>query len=182
MLLRLHVAGSGEIVIDFRSHAYGWNSSLDVFPNDPEYVHVETEVIAADAPSPFDSAARDLDSLLWKVGFHSFDAAPASWLPSGERSRLIRWPNLTEFSISLDQVRMTAMLGNAFATAGELAAAAGTSPADAQRLVNAYSLMGILTHAPIEVAPAPVVAEPATDADPAPTRGLLQRLRARLGL
>jgi hypothetical protein len=39
---------------------------------------------------------------------------------------------------------MIAMLGNAFATADELAAAANTSPGDAKRLINGLVVAGIL--------------------------------------
>ena len=70
------------------------------------------------------------------IGYTAFGDEPAPWLREGDRYRLRRWPALAELNITLDQVRMTAMLGNAFATADELAAAAHTPPTDARRLVS----------------------------------------------
>ena len=76
-----------------------------------------------DAPS-FELPGRPLDPLLWSIGLHAFGDEPAPWLVPGYRYRLRRWPALSGIAVDLDQVRMIAMLGNAFATADELAAAA----------------------------------------------------------
>jgi hypothetical protein len=73
------------------------------------------------------------------------------------------------------------MLGNAFATADELAAAAKTSPADARRLINGLVVAGILRRssgAPaLEAAPTPRDAM----ASGHPTTGLFARLREKWG-
>lgn len=172
VLLRLDVVGHGSIAVDFRHHAFHWETPLERFPEDPGAVLVETHPTTADAPAPFDLPGRDLDGLLWLVGQHAFRDRAASWLWGDDRYRLTRWPNLAELPISLEQVRMTAMLGNVAATPAELADAVGVPVGEAQRLINAYSLMGILRSAPAEAAPV---------AQPTPVRGLLGRLRQRLG-
>jgi hypothetical protein len=58
---------------------------------------------------------------------------------------LSRWPNFTEHVSPLTQMRMTAMLGNMYLNAEELAAAAEVDQTEAQALLNAFSLMGVLT-------------------------------------
>lgn len=172
VLLRLDVVGFGSLLVDFRHHAFEWETPLERFPEDPGAVLVETHPTTPDAPAPFALPGRDLDGLLWLVGQHAFPTRPATWLWNDDRYRLRRWPNLAELPISLEQVRMTAMLGNAAATPAELAAAVGVPLEVAQRLINAYSLMGILRSAPAEAAPV---------AQATPVRGLLSRLRTRLG-
>jgi hypothetical protein len=172
LILRLEAPGYGPITIDRRSHAFDWMSSLSEFPPEPSEVLVETQVTTADAPSPFALPGRTLDPLLWLIGYNAFGGAPASWLRPGERYRLSRWPNLTELAISASQVQATAMLGSVFADATELAAATHGRVEDAQRMINAYSLIGILrSTAAVDVAPPLVI--PAT-------RGLFRRLRDRL--
>lgn len=172
VLLRLDVVGFGSLLVDFRHHAFEWETPLERFPEDPGAVLVETHPTTPDAPAPFALPGRDLDGLLWLIGQHAFPTRPATWLWNDDRYRLRRWPNLAELPISLEQVRMTAMLGNAAATPAELAAAVGVPLEVAQRLVNAYSLMGILRSAPAEAAPV---------AQAPPVRGLFSRLRTRLG-
>lgn len=172
VLLRLDVVGFGALMVDFRHHAFEWETPLERFPEDPGAVLVETHPTTPDGPAPFELPGRDLDGLLWLVGQHAFRDR-ASWLWSDDRYRLTRWPNLAELPITLEQVRMTAMLGNVAATPAELAAAVGVPVESAQRLVNAYSLMGILRSAPAAVAPVAQATPPA--------RGLLARLRTRLG-
>lgn len=176
MYLRLDVSGHGLLSIDFRHHAYDWGTPLELVPERPATVLVETHPTFPGAPALFALPGRDLDPLLWIIGRAAFGDAPAPWLEAGRRYRLARWPGLSELSITLDQVRMTSMLGNGFATAHELAAAAGVTPAEAQRTMNAYALLDILRAAPdAPSSPAPVAAESAT------RRGLFARLRSRLG-
>jgi hypothetical protein len=172
VLLRLDVVGFGSVAVDFRHHAFHWETPLERFPENPGAVLVETHPTTPDAPAPFELPGRDLDGLLWLVGQHAFPTRTATWLWADDRYRLRRWPNLAELPISLEQVRMTAVLGNAAATPAELAEAVGAPLEVAQSLINAYSLMGILRSAPAEAAPV---------ARPAPERGLFARLRARLG-
>jgi hypothetical protein len=180
MTLRLDVAGHYAIVIDFAFNAFEWAGSLEDFPQDPDRVLVETRPGLPDIPS-IELPGRPLDPLLWSIGFHAFGDEAAPWLIPGHRYRLRRWPSLSGIPVSLDQVRMIAMLGNAFATADELAAAAKTSPADARRLINGLVVAGILRRssgAPaLEAAPTP----PDAKASAHPTAGLFARLREKWG-
>jgi hypothetical protein len=175
MTLRLDVAGHDVIAIDFAYNAFEWSGSLGDFPEHPATVRVETRPGLADAPT-IELPGQPLDPLLWSIGLNAFDDEPAPWLVPGYRYRLRRWPSLTGVAIDLDQVRMIAMLGNAFATADELAAAALTPPRDAWRLVNALSVAGLLRRSSGAAAP-----ELAMQAHSAPASGLFARLRERWG-
>jgi hypothetical protein len=141
-------------------------------------VHTGLETVFAGEGSPpmFELPGQDLDGLLWQIGLNSFDGAPAFWLAPGERYRLTRWPNLTQHSHNMSQVKMIAVLGNAYVSTAELAAYTGVDLGDAQRLVNALSLMRILSRS--AEAPAVVVA-PQTAA--VKRQSLFGRLRKRLG-
>lgn len=183
MTLLLDVAPNGSaahetITIDFAYHAYEWAGSLGDFPAAPESVHIETRPGIPDAPS-IDLPGHSLDPLLWLIGFHAFGDEPAPWLLPDHRYRLRRWPSLSDLTIDLDQVRMIAMLGSAFATADELAAAAHTPPADARRLVNALSVVGILRRS--MGAPALDAGAGPREARPTSTHGLFSRLREKWG-
>jgi hypothetical protein len=178
MVLRLDVADHGTVVIDFAFNAFEGPLSLADFPAHPVSVHVETRPAQPEQPS-VTLPGRPLDSLLWMIGYTAFGDEPAPWLREGDRYRLRRWPALAELNITLDQVRMTAMLGNAFATADELAAAAPTPPTDSRRLVHAFSVTGILRRS--AGAPALEAAVPAAAAEASRSTGLFSRLRERLG-
>jgi hypothetical protein len=175
MLLVLEARGHGPIVIDFRHTAFAWEVPLDCFPVEPESVGVQTHPVRPGDPALFELPGRNLDALLWMIGLNSFEGALAWWLPADRRYRTTRWPNLTELVHTPQQLRMIAMLGNAFLTPDELAAASGSSPAEAQRLLNALSLMSILRSSATAPAVAPR-AEPAI-----PSRGLFRRLLEKLG-
>lgn len=175
--LRLHVDGHGVITIDLAFNAYEWSRSLSDFSLTPDSVRVETKPGQPDAPS-IDLPGRPLDPLLYAIGWRAFGDEPAPWLVDGHRYRLRRWPSLSELAIGLDEVRMIAMLGNAFATADELAAAAQIPPSDARRLVNALSVAGILRR----TATAPALDAEAGSRGGAPaSTGLFARLRKKWG-
>jgi hypothetical protein len=175
--LRLHVDGYGTITIDPAFNVYEWSRSLSEFSLTPDSVRVETEPGLPDVPS-VELPGRPLDPLLYAIGWRAFGDDPAPWLVDGHRYRLRRWPSLSELAIGLDEVRMIAMLGNAFATAEELAAAAQIPPSDARRLVNALSVAGILRRT--ATAPALDAAAGSREAPPAST-GLFARLRQKWG-
>jgi hypothetical protein len=175
MFLRLEADEHPPLVIDFRHHAFEWAVETGDFPVHPLEVLVETEATTAEAAPLFSLPGRNLDSLLWHIGLHSFAGMAASWLRPADRYKLTRWPNLTEHAHTLTQMRMTAMLGNVFLTADELAVAAGVELDEAQSLLNAFSLMGILQTSGQELPVTPVV-------EAVPQRGLFDRLRERLGL
>jgi len=177
MFLRLRVDGHPSLLVDFRHHAFDWATTAEHFPTDPSRVIVETEPTTESAPALFLLPGRNLDSLLWMIGLNSFGDTSASWLRPGDRHRLLRWPNLSQLRHTVAQMHMTAMLGNAALTVPELASIAGVTVADAQRLINALSLMGIL-EATRDQTPPPVAAASEVVAPPT---GLFARLRARLG-
>jgi hypothetical protein len=178
MFLRLEPAGFGPITIDFRHHAFEWGTPLSEFPDEPATVLVETEPTTADEPPLFELPGSNLDRLLWVMGLHSFQDDGAFWLRSGDRFRLSRWPDLTTLEHSMDQMRMIAMLGNIALTVEQLATAADVPLADAQRLINALSLMGVLESS--AETSAAVIEQPVPAAST--HRGLFSRLREKLGL
>jgi hypothetical protein len=172
MLIEMH----GPLLIDFRNHAFSWSTPLDQFPVDAVHTRLETEPTDADAPPYFELPGQDLDDLLWEMGINAFGGAPAYWLPPDERYKLTRWPNLTRHSHNLRQMRMMAVLGNTYASTAELAQLAGVEELEAQRLINALSLMRILSRSSVAVA----VAVP-TQTAAAKRQSLFARLRKRLG-
>ena len=173
MVLRLGFDGHEPLLIDFQHRAYRWATPLENFPSDPGAIQVETEPVYPGAAPLFEANGRDLDGLLWMIGGAAFPGQPASWLRAGESYRLTRWPNITAFGITPDEVRMTALLGSGYFTASQLALQSGVTTTEAQRLLNAFSLMGIL-HS--------VVGEPEPVRPPAARSGLFRRLRDRLGI
>lgn len=178
MFLRLRVDDHPSLLVDFRHHAYDWSTPIERFPSHPANVDVETEATTESAPALFVLPGRSLDGLLWMMGLNSFGDLPASWLRPGDSYHLVRWPNLSQLRHTVAQMHMTAMLGNAALTPAQLANVAGVTLADAQRLINALSLMGILEASRGPEAPEPVSARRVIDT---PAHGLFARLRVRLG-
>jgi hypothetical protein len=176
MNLRMLIEMHGPLLIDFRHHAFSWSTPLEQFPVDAVHTGLETEATTDDAPPFFELPGQDLDGLLWEMGINSFGGAPAYWLPPDERYRLTRWPNLTQHKHTMQQMQMMAVLGNTYASTKELATLAGVEESEAQRLINALSLMNILSRS--AAAPAAEVA-PQTAA--AKRQSLFARLRKRLG-
>ncbi|MFC5503540.1 hypothetical protein ACFPJ4_14930 [Lysinimonas soli] len=198
LILRLRVADRGALTLNFARHCFTGDIPLDALPVDSVAILVETGV-----PAPADAVEYDLDPLLWLIGTRAFPDEPAPWLAPSERYHLVRFPNLRPLPIGLDVVRMTAILGNAYANADELAVAARVPLADARTVINGYSLVGILTASSgaampaaaaqpgpaaaaepsrVETAPADAAAAPdAARTDP-PKPGTLERLRGKLGL
>ncbi|HEX4058844.1 MAG TPA: hypothetical protein VHX87_11075 [Galbitalea sp.] len=172
MLIEMH----GPLLIDFRHHAFSWSTPLEIFPVDAVHTGIETEPTGPNAPPYFELPGQDLDDLLWEMGINSFGGARAYWLPAGERYRLTRWPNLTRHRHNIQQMQMMAVLGNTFVSTSELAKLAGTEESEAQRLINALSLMRILTRTS-EAPAAEVVPQTAA----AKRQSLFGRLRKRLG-
>lgn len=174
--LEMHIEMHGPLLIDFRHHAFSWSTPLHMFPVDAVHTGLHTVPTSPDAPPFFELPGQNLDELLWEMGINSFGGAAAYWLSPDERYKLTRWPNLTQHSHNLTQVRMIAVLGNGYASVAELAAFAGVDVSDAQRLINALSLMRILSRSVAAPAPALVAPTPA-----AKRRSLFDRLRTRLG-
>jgi hypothetical protein len=174
--LKMNIEMHGPLLIDLRHHAFSWSTPLDIFPVDAVHTGLETEPTSADAPPFFELPGNDLDGLLWEMGINSFGGARAYWLPPDERYKLTRWPNLTQHSHTMRQTQMIAVLGNTYASTSELAALAGVEESEAQRLINALSLMRILARSAAAPA-APVVTQTAA----AKRQSLFGRLRKRLG-
>jgi hypothetical protein len=174
--IRMDIEMHGPLLIDFRHNAFSWSTPLEYFPVDAVHTRLATVPAGPDAPPMFELPGQDLDGLLWVMGINSFGGDAAVWLPKGERYKLTRWPNLTRHSHDMRQVQMIAALGNTYATTAELAAFAGVELSEAQRLINALSLMRILSRSAVE--PAPVVAAPTAAAK---RQSLFGRLRKRLG-
>ncbi|MEO6115887.1 MAG: hypothetical protein ABIP33_05835 [Pseudolysinimonas sp.] len=172
MVIEMH----GDLLIDFEHHAFSWSTPLQHFPVDAVHTGLLTIPGGPEAPPLFELPGQDLDGLLWQMGINSFDGAPAFWLSPGERYKLTRWPNLTQHSHDMRQVKMIAVLGNAYVSTSELAGYAGVELTEAQRLINALSLMRILSRS-AEAPAAPVVRETAADK----RQSLFGRLRKRLG-
>ena len=176
MNLKMNIEMHGPLFIDFEHRAFSWSTPLEHFPVDAVHTGLETIAGGPGAPPLFELPGQDIDGLLWQIGLNSFDGKPAFWLSPGERYRLTRWPNLTQHSHDMSQVKMIAVLGNAYVSTEELAKYTGVHLTDAQRLVNALSLMRILSRS--AEAPAAVVV-PETAA--AKRQSLFGRLRKRLG-
>lgn len=174
--LRMTIEAHEPLLIDFRYHAFRWATPLEQFPVNAVHTGLQTIPTGPNDPPFFDLPGQHLDGLLWAMGLNSFDGKPAFWLTEGDRYRLTRWPNLNQHAHNLTQLRMIAVLGNAYASVAELAAFTGVEEAEAQRLINALSLMRIL------VASAAEPAVPIPPPSAAATRdSLFTRLRKRLG-
>jgi hypothetical protein len=176
----IDMTGYVPITIDFRYRALHWDRPIRSLPPAPLDAAFQSIMIEPDAPLPFNLPGQGLDALLWIIGKNAFDGEPAPWMRRDERYRLQRWPNFTELSHSLDHMRMTAQLGNAFLNAEELSVLSGMSRDETQRLLNAYSLMGLLQIS-VEARAAASAVAPTQPNTPAPT-GLFGRLRKKLGL
>ena len=174
ILMFLEAPGLSPIVIDFDRNIYAWDLPLHDVPAEPAHVDVQTRPIPVGEPLLAELAGRNLDELLWVIGLNSFDGALAWWLPANARYHMPRWPNLTVLPHNSAQMRMVAMLGNAYLSPNELAGAGATSIREAQRLLNALSLMGILQSSSTRPEPLPVAQFVA------PRHGLFRRLFERL--
>jgi len=172
-IVLVDLADGSTIVIDWGRKDYWWHGASMV-PIEPTITNVRL-YRGAGARLPYMvEQPDDLQTLLWHVGIHAFPNAIAWWFADAARYRLSGWPDFTSVAHTPDQVRMTALLGTAPFTAGELAVAAGVDLVDAQVLLNALSLMALVREIPIEVGDEPIVIAERP-------RGLFARLRARLG-
>lgn len=176
MFLKMELDAHGPLLIDFRYHAFAWSTPLSDFPANAILVGLETEPTDLAAALLFDMPGQNLDTLLWLIGINSFDGQRALWLAPDERYKLSRWPNLTQHAHTMRQMHMMAILGNAFLSVSELAAMAGVAESEAQRLINALSLMRIIEHS--TDVPAVEVAE----TESGKRESLFTRLRTKLGL
>jgi hypothetical protein len=166
ILIALSVPGHNPIGIDLRSSTFVWDTPLEEFPVEPGSVHVSTYPIELEDPG-FAGDSRGLDLLLWMIGLNAFDAR-ATWLRAGDKYRLKRWPDYDAFPHTADELRLIKTLAQGLMTVDKLAAKAKVSTADAQRVVNALSLMGALRR--IEPTDAAPIQPPVTPEYDTPTR------------
>ena len=148
----LHIAIEGQtiLIIDPMYKAYTWNVPLNDFPTVIGRSTYEVVKVAAGDPPALQGAGSDLAPLLWLIGINAYSGEPAPWLRKNERYKLMRWPNLTEFNLSLDQIYITSMLGNTPASIDELVLSSGSDEKEVINTINALSLMGILSVHPYQ--------------------------------
>ncbi|AKM10493.1 hypothetical protein [Croceicoccus naphthovorans] len=169
------------IRIDFRFRAFNARVPLEQIVANPHRVAIRSALVEAYRPPIVNLPGESLDRLFWHIGSRAFAGQPAPWIKPGDRYRLRRWPNFTELNHAVADMRTAAAIGNCFLNARELSGAAGISPDQATRTLNAYSLMGLL-EIQTEKVPEPVFfATASTEAAEAPA-GLLSKLRMKLGL
>lgn len=179
MLLWLQPEGHGAIVIDFRHHAYVWDTPIAEFPHDPASVAVGTQQIDHDAPPPFRLPANDLDALLWLIGLNSFPDRLASWLRPGDKFRLRRHPDLEGVACTDEQLRIIRALDRGLLFSVErIAKSIDLEPTAVLPVINALSLIGALRRAP-SAHGAPMEPPPPPSDQPL---SAVEKFRARLGL
>lgn len=167
------VAEGGPILLDWGRHDYWWPAVTGALPVEPTITNVRLyREPGARLPYMLEKP-DDLGSLLWWVGLHAFPHEAAWWLREDSRYKLTGWPDFTSISHELEHVRMTALLGSSPHSVAELARATSASHDEAQSLINALSLMGLLTEISPDESSAPVRQK---------GRGLFARLRSRLGV
>ncbi len=172
MVVSLQPDDFAPMLIDMRGYVYQWSESLDSFPTAPATVLIGTRAIRDAEPAfagddfvehPPAFAGAPLEPLLWLIGTHAFDGARASWLRSGDRYRLYRWPDFDMLPMTDEQRRIVKASAAGFMLTEKLAQRAKVEIAAAQRVINALSLMGLLRrHAAADAAP---------DAPPPPAAG-----------
>lgn len=141
-------------------------------------VEAETEVVV-------DAAARALSPLLWSMGLACRDALLP--LATSDRIAVSRWPDFSRFPHGAEHMRMMARIARSPATAAELAAHTETSHEDATGFLNALLLSRCgearaATMAAMATPPSRAVAPVRMPLAIRPHRGLIDRIRARLGL
>lgn len=142
--VRLHLAVDqlAPMRIDPHAGLYWWLDALSSLPTTPACVTVTTTVQGEDDPP--ETGGAPLDALTWVVGADCFPGVAAPWLRPHDRYRLERWPDLTLVPYSVEHLHLTALLANGLLTVPELAELGGVPTASAQRLINAFTLMGVV--------------------------------------
>jgi len=174
MLVSLQPDDFDPMFVDMRGYVYQWSASLDQFPAEPTTVVIGTRAIESAVPAFAGAdysysrpafAGHPLDALLWLIGTNAFEGRRASWLRSGDRYRLYRWPELEKLPLTPEQVHIIKISARGFMTVDTLAAKAKSDIESVQRVVNALSLMALLRrHSAAHAAP---------DAPPPPPPGSL---------
>lgn len=187
-IARIEVPDRGIVEIDFKRRLYFCEGSLNDFPLVPHILRLTMEEIDDHVPAANRlTKGRSLDQFLWFVGKHAFGKATAPWICREDSYRLRRWPNFTELQHNMQEMRLTAALGNRYLSLDALAATTDMSPGDITRVINAYSLMGLLQTSattfgglPPEVSETKLKADAETQ-EAAKPFGLFGKLIAKLG-
>ncbi|OYX58830.1 MAG: hypothetical protein B7Y93_01175 [Micrococcales bacterium 32-70-13] len=172
MVVTLQPEGLEPMQIDMRGYVYQWARPLADFPDDPGPVAISTRAIRDAEPAfagddfvdhPPAFAGSSLEPLLWLIGTRAFSGGRASWLRSGDRYRLYRWPDFSLLPVTDQEQGIVKASAAGFMVVEKLAQRARVEVEAAQRVVNALSLMGLLRrHAARGAAP---------DAPPPPPTG-----------
>jgi hypothetical protein len=142
--LLLQPDGMPPAVLDLMKHEYVWGLPLTRFPVDPGPVLVATQPITRETPSPIRGSGDDLDALLWLIGLHAYPGRRAPWLAADEKFRLRRWPYFEALLHTPEQARVVKTLARGFMTVEKAASASKVDMHEAQRVINALSLMTAL--------------------------------------
>lgn len=174
MIVSLQPEGFEPLQIDMRGYVYQWSTPLEQFPDDPTTVAIGTRAIRDAEPAfagddfvdhPPAFAGASLEPVLWLIGTRAFGGQRASWLRSGDRYRLYRWPDFGLLPMTDEQQRIVKASAAGFADVEKIAQRAKVDVEAAQRVINALSLMGLLRrHAAANAAP---------DAPPPPPAGAI---------
>lgn len=158
--------------------------------------HILGVRISPNAPDPTFSSSS-LDKLSWQLAQHLLPARLLPWLTEATSDgafQLLRWPDFGRLGRSAAQVSMAAALTKRHLSPMQLAKASNVSLDDAQRFINACSLLNIL--APLKLTNQLAVSAVTTTANtpqsaaglfpptPAQTfkrQGLLSLIKNRLG-
>ncbi len=144
VLLTLTAKNMKPIWIDFNTRRFYMEAVMSEIPAIPIGVKVFSHPIDPESPPYPWVAWKSLDALLWNIGERAFATGQALWLIYGERYTLSRWPNLTEISYGVDDLRSISMLANGMITIDELALVARTSVEHSQKIISILSLLGVL--------------------------------------
>jgi len=144
ILLTLTAKNMKPIWIDFHTRRFYMETVMSEIPAVPVGVKIFSHPVDPENPPYPWVAWKSLDGLLWNIGERAFVTGRALWLILGERYTLSRWPNLTEISYGVDDLRSISMLANGSITIDELALVARTSIEHSQKLISMLSLLGVL--------------------------------------
>lgn len=149
-VMHVHIDGHDKLIIDPMYKAYSWGTDKANFPTAIGGSHTELIKVDAGDPPALNGTGEDITALFWLIGSNAFNGEMAPWLRSNERYKLMRWPNLTEFDLSLDQIYITSVLGSTPSSIDELVLSSGGDRAEVVNTINALSLMGILSVHPFQ--------------------------------
>ncbi len=149
-VIRLAVQDKGILTIDPKYQAYQWSSPLTEFPLEIGSATLDAKKVEDGDPAILTQPGSEMGDILWLIGYNAFKGSRATWLNDNERYKLQKWPNLTSLGVGMEVVLISATLGNTPASAEELALSGGVSKEQANNIVNALSLMGLLSVHPYQ--------------------------------